>query len=132
MTTTPVLPVAAALTEPATTRPTLAPIVKTDFARRITYGGRGLTERKECWGARTADGLWLFDREDSPGTPWLVYRAPGTEGGEYGGPVSMFGTLRGCRWYVASGNAQADLDRLLAHNRGEHAERNRQCRKCPA
>jgi len=114
-----------------TTSVTLAPIIKTQFARRIIHGGRGLTERKECWGAETTDGVWSFDREDSPGTPWLVYHQPSVKDGSLTTPVSLQGSLRACRWYVAMGWAEADLERLLAHEQGEHAgERDPRCVKC--
>jgi hypothetical protein len=103
----------------------LAPIVKTDFHRRFIHGGRGLTERKECWGARTTDGAWDFDREESPGTPWIViHRATRIA-------VNQQGNLRACRWYVAAGHAEADLKRLQAHDRGEHAAaRDTYCGRC--
>lgn len=107
----------------------LAPVVKTRMAHRLTRGG--VTRSAECWGARTTDGIWDFEREDSPGTPWLVYHQPSVADGSLPTPVSLRGSLRDCRWYVAAGHAAADLDRLHAHRRGEHAEnRDPSCGKC--
>lgn len=83
------------------------------LSRRAGTGSRGLTLRKECWGAETTEGVWEFEREDSPRTPWLVYHRPTNA------LVDVGGTLRWCRWYVAAGHAQANLERLLAHERGE-------------
>jgi hypothetical protein len=107
------------------TKTPLAPIVKTQFAQRITHGGTGLTRHRECWGAETADGVWDFEREDSPGTPWLTYHKDTRK------LVNLSGTLRQARIFVASGGAQRELDRLLAHDRGEHKEqRDPRCGRC--
>jgi hypothetical protein len=97
----------------------LAGIVKTRFLP--TRGGR-----LQCWGARTTDGVWDFEREDLPGTPWAVTHRP-TET-----VVDRYvGTLDDCRAYVASGQAQADLDLIRAHELGGHEnERSRSCPKC--
>lgn len=46
----------------------LPPIRKTVFYRAFRSG------RRECWEAETVDGTWVFVREESPGTPWLVRR----------------------------------------------------------
>lgn len=97
----------------------LAPITKTAFARRITRGGRGLTEHRECWAAETTDGVWKFDREDSPGTPWLVYHRQSAADGSLPVPVTLCGTLRACRVAVAEGWAADEL----AKRKAEHAER---------
>lgn len=95
----------------------LAPIVKTAFARRITRSG--LTRSRECWAAETTDGAWKFDREDSPGTPWLVYSTAAVADGSYPLPVMFCGTLRACRVAVAEGWAADEL----AKRKAEHAER---------
>jgi hypothetical protein len=101
----------------------LAGIVKTVFAPRITR--TGLT-RPECWGARTTDGIWAFDREDEPGTPWTVTSLPARIV-----VTTYMPSLRACRVYVANGGAAADLERIEAHERGEHkAERDTSCVKC--
>jgi hypothetical protein len=80
----------------------------------------------ECWGARTVDGIWGFDREDEPGTPWTVTHLPA-------GIVvcTYLGSLMQCRRYVGAGWAEADLGRLQAHERGEHKDqRDTSCVKC--
>ena len=83
----------------------LAEVVKT---RVLPTRGAGL----QCWGARTTDGLWGFDREDMPGTPWSVTHLPtGTVTDRY------VGTLDDCRAYVASGGAQADLAEMTGLTR---------------
>ncbi len=101
----------------------LAPIEKTVFARRLTRGGA--TKHRECWAAVTTDGLWDLEREDSPGTPWIVAHRP------TGIAVSLRGNLRACRAYIAAGHADQDLTLLLAHDRGEHANaRDPRCGRC--
>jgi hypothetical protein len=103
----------------------LAEIRKTRFAHRIIRRGTALTERAECWEAVTTDGLWIFEREESPGTPWIVRHKPT---GEF---VDLRSTLRDCRWYVAAGHAQAMLERLQAHDRGEHdGQHDSWCARC--
>lgn len=82
--------------------------------------------RPECWGARTADGIWVFDREDEPGTPWTVTHLPTRTV-----VCTYLGSLRQCRRYVAAGWAETDLGRLQAHERGEHKDqRDISCVKC--
>jgi hypothetical protein len=104
----------------------LAPIVKTVMHKRFIRRGTAVTEKAECWQAETTDGVWRFGREDSSGTPWLIiHKASGIM-------VSMGGNLRSCRAYVAAGHAQKDLERLAAHERGEHdAARDSWCNRCP-
>lgn len=104
---------------------TLAPIRKTRMHKRFIRRGTALTERAECWGAETTDGVWVFDREESPGTPWIItHKASSTA-------VGLTGNLRACRAYVAGGHAQKDLGRLQAHERGEHdAARDSWCSRC--
>ena len=110
-------------------QPELAPIVKTQMAKRITRSG--LTRSAECWAAQTTDGLWDFEREDSPGTPWLAYHWPSLADGSYPLPVTMLSTLRQCRIQAASGTLDRELARLQAHEGGEHeAQREPRCRKC--
>jgi hypothetical protein len=112
-------------------RVALAPITKTFFADRIILAGGGSRRARECWGAETTDGIWDFFREESAGTPWLVYHRPSVSDGSCTTPVSLCGTLRACRAYVAAGHADADLKRLQAHDRGEHAEaRDSYCGGC--
>jgi hypothetical protein len=82
--------------------------------------------RRECWSAVTTDGTWSFGRQELPGTPWAVVHRP------TGIVVDPWvGTLDDCRAYVASGEAQRDLERIQAHERGEHEnERDKACPRC--
>lgn len=79
----------------------LAPIVVTARAPRVLAGELGATtEAGEVWAARTVDGRWSFEREDVPGTPWVVlFTVNGRSGGS-------FGTLPAARAAVASGEAE--------------------------
>lgn len=97
----------------------LAPVIRTRFL--LTLGGA-----RQCWGAVTTDALWDFEREDEPGTPWSVTHVP------TGIVVDRYaGTLTDCRAYVASGQAQADLELIQSHERGQHeADRDKACPKC--
>jgi hypothetical protein len=97
---------------PAATIP-LAEIRRTRTFARLIRGGAGKT-REECWGAETADGVWDFEREESAGTPWLVYHRPSVKDGSWTLPVVFCGTLRACRALVASGGADEELARRLA------------------
>ena len=103
----------------------LAPVVKTQMYKRFIRHGTAVTEKAECWGAETTDGMWAFEREESAGTPWIIiHKASGKE-------VHLTGTLRACRAYVAAGHAQKDLERQQAHERGEHdAARDSWCARC--
>jgi hypothetical protein len=84
---------------------TLAPVDKT----RILRGRRGL----ETWGAQTKDGTWGMDRLEDTGTTWqVVHRATKTVVADF------LGSLRQCRAYVGSGEAQEDLERIRAHEGG--------------
>ncbi|HEX4622308.1 MAG TPA: hypothetical protein VH208_12140, partial [Myxococcaceae bacterium] len=96
-------------------------IVKTDFAHRITHGGRSVTPHRECWGARTADGVWSFERVEEPGTPWLIYHLPSLADGSYLGVVASETTLDGCRRAVASGWAEQELGRRKAEEAARQA-----------
>jgi len=78
----------------------MAEIRKTRMARRLTR--RGATAQPECWGAETTDGIWDFHREDSPGTPWLIYHRPSVADGSLPVPVRFCGTLDECRQVAAS------------------------------
>jgi hypothetical protein len=98
---------------------TLAPVVKTAFYRRITRSG--LTASRECWAAETTDGAWKFDREDSPGTPWLVYSTAAVADGSYPLPVTICGTLRACRAFAAAPYALEELARRKAEWAGRDA-----------
>jgi hypothetical protein len=89
----------------------LSPVTKTRFADRITRAGRA---KRECWAAETVDGVWDFDREDSPGTPWLVYHRLSVADGSYTLPLTFCGTLRACQAYAGGGLADQELTRVKA------------------
>lgn len=74
----------------------------------------------ECWGARSADGRWRFERVDENGaTEWLIYPigptvpAPSNEIG----CVLSDETLDDCRYSVAAGHADWQLGRRLTEMR---------------
>lgn len=105
---------------------TLPPIVKTRMAHRIRQDGSGnLLPHKECWGARTEDGVWTFERLDEPGTPWaIIHTATRID-------VDWTTSLKRCREYVAKGWAAERLELIQAHDRGEHAsQREPRCGRC--
>jgi hypothetical protein len=80
--------------------------------------------RVENWAAVSADGVWKYARLEVSGTPWSVLHVPsGTEG-------NWHGTLTAAREATANGSALAYVERLLAHDRGEHAERDSFCGRC--
>lgn len=66
--------------------------------------------RTECWGADTQDGLWRFQREDAPGTPWTAWRLD-KQGNKVRPWVDTFGSLRACRIDAAAGWLQAEWER---------------------
>ena len=75
------------------------------------------TGRMEIWEARS--GPWLFVREESPGTPWIVFHDDFTWEPEHQRrPVTLMGSLPKCRRAVADGS----LDRYLAYRWQEVAE----------
>jgi hypothetical protein len=100
-------------------RRTLTPVTIT--ARYPSFNGR----RLENWAAESRDGAWLFERIEDIGTPWAtICREPKME-------VGLHGTLNAAREFVASGEAGKALERLLAHERGQHAsERDPSCARC--
>jgi len=87
----------------------LAPIIKTQIRKRLIHRGTAVTEKAECWSAETTDGIWDFEREESSGTPWLMYHKPSVADGSLTLPVMSCGTLRACRALVASGGAAQQL-----------------------
>ena len=91
----------------------LPPIRKTVMLPSFRSG------RVECWEATTVDGEWTFVREESSGTPWLLFHEPSVRDGSYNLPVQMCGTLRACRQSVAQGWARQHL----AAHKAEEAER---------
>jgi hypothetical protein len=63
----------------------------------------------QCWSATTKDGEWVFAREEDETTSWTVRSLPTKT------VVAEFlGSLRQCRAYVGSGEAQEDLERIQA------------------
>lgn len=68
---------------------------------------------------------WGIEHEENNGTTWLVWHLATRIT-----VADFLWSKRECRRYVASGEAQADLDLILAHRRGEHAEINPDCREC--
>jgi hypothetical protein len=81
--------------------------------------------RLEAWQAASRDGIWRYDRLEIAGTPWVAVHLPsGTEG-------NWYGTLGAARAATADGSALAYVERLLAHDRGEHKdERVATCGRC--
>lgn len=62
------------------------------------------TGRLETWEAKSADGMWTFERLDDEGTPWIAMHACGIDVRTY------FGTLHSARRSVASGLALRDIE----------------------
>jgi hypothetical protein len=81
--------------------------------------------RLETWSAVSRDGMFKYERIEDTGTPWIWIHVPtGTDGPYYG-------TLPAARAATADGSALAYVQRILAHQRGEHeAERNVSCGRC--
>lgn len=90
----------------------LAPVRRTLMLPRYTRSGQ--TPHLECWRAVTLCGEYEFSRLDIPGTPWEPVHLPTMT------ILSWQSSLRSCRSYVGSGEAAADLERRLAHARGDH------------
>lgn len=51
------------------------PVRVTQRSPRILRSG-ATTKHAEAWAAVSLDGLWTFEREDSPETPWIVRFLP--------------------------------------------------------
>lgn len=81
--------------------------------------------RPQAWQAASRDGVWRYDRLEISGTPWMAVHLPtGTEG-------DWYGTLTSARGATANGSALAYVERVQAHERGEHeAERVPMCGRC--
>jgi hypothetical protein len=80
--------------------------------------------RLENWSAKSRDGVWTFERLEISGSPWEPTHVP------TGVAADWYGTLTAAREATANGVALASVERQLAHQRGEHAERNPRCVKC--
>jgi hypothetical protein len=59
------------------------------------------------WLKATADGEWMMTREEDDASTWVVAHLP-----ERVIVADYMASLTECRAYVASGEAQADLERL--------------------
>jgi hypothetical protein len=81
--------------------------------------------RLENWSAKSRDGVWKYERIEDTGTPWSVVHVPsGIEG-------HWHGTLTAAREATANGSALEYVERIQAHERGEHkAERDVFCGRC--
>lgn len=97
----------------------LTPVDITERYRSFRSG------RLENWSARSLDGVWIYRRLEMSGTPWSLEHVPsGTEG-------DWYGSLPAARAATADGSALAYVERVQAHERGEHkAERNVFCGRC--
>jgi hypothetical protein len=101
-------------------RRTLTPVDpdKTKRFRSFTSG------RVEDWELTSRDGVWLFERLEVTGTPWQVTHLPTRTQGDY------YGNKTAARAATADGSALACVERVISHQRGEHAERNPSCIMC--
>lgn len=100
-------------------RRTLTPVTIT--SRYPSFSGR----RVEAWSATSKDGVWTYERIEDTGTPWEATHVPT-------GIVSgWYGTLGAARAATADGSALAAVERVQAHDRGEHeAQRDPRCTRC--
>lgn len=85
------------------------------------------TGRQESWAAVSRDGEWRYERLEITGTPWaVIYTGTGDEvEGDW------YGTLAGARAATADGSAMDAVNRIRAHERGDHEQqRDPCCIKC--
>jgi len=109
----------AATTRTRKPRRTLTPVTVTSSYPSFRAG------RVEAWSAVSDDGVWKYERLEEPRTPWSISHVPsGVEVGTWAG------TLSEAREMTANGSALADVELQLAHQRGEHADRDPGCVKC--
>ena len=81
--------------------------------------------RVENWSAVSRDGVWKYERLEVAGTPWAVTHVP------TGLEADWYGTLTAARAATADGSALACVERLQAHDRGEHKQqRDPRCLRC--
>jgi hypothetical protein len=66
----------------------------------VTSRYPGRSGRMEVWSARSTDGLWTYEREESAGTPWVVTYVPS-------GGSDLFGSLPKARKFTARPTAIA-------------------------
>lgn len=99
-----------------TTARTMTP-VRTDTGMTMD---RAQQVRREVWSAVSLgangepDGLWIYEREDSPSTPWTVtygpWRADGADPhGEY---MIFFGSLAAARRATFAGTVLPQLEEM--------------------
>lgn len=73
--------------------------------------------RLEAWAARTTDGVWLFEREETAGTPWTLVHVP-TRDAYPTLPIladaGLYGTLADAAAAAGDGRALAELARRAA------------------
>ena len=81
--------------------------------------------RVENWEARSDDGTWAYERLEISGTPWQVTHLPtGTVG-------DWYTSLPNARAATADGTALAYVERVQAHERGDHKDqRDARCGRC--
>jgi hypothetical protein len=70
--------------------------------------------RMENWSAVSADGTWKYERLEISGTPWEAVHVP------TGITTDWYGTLTAARAATADGSALACVERIQAHDRGDH------------
>lgn len=81
--------------------------------------------RVEAWEAKSRDGVWEYRRLEISGTQWEVLHLPSGTAGDW------YGTLTAARKATADGSALLYVERVQAHELGEHdAERNSRCGRC--
>ena len=103
-------------------RRTLTPVdITSRYPGFMRRGGGEL----ENWSAKSRDGVWTYERVEISGTPWAVTHVP------TGLEADWYGTLPAARAATADGSALACVERIQAHDRGEHdAQRDPRCRRC--
>lgn len=86
-------------------RRTLTPVIKHCATTIFRNNFADPANRGECWSATSTDGVWRYDREEEPGTPWYVKHLP------TGRVVDRtWGRLGDARHATANGEAQRLLD----------------------
>jgi hypothetical protein len=81
----------------AARRAKMTPIVK-QTATTLLVSRPGTPYRSECWSATSKDGVWRYDREDEPTTPWYVKHIPTGRVADV-----TYGTLDAARYATGTG-----------------------------
>lgn len=97
--TTITLTAPAAFTRPARATTPMTPVTKTMRTTFIGDPASGRT-RRECWGAKSTDGVWQYERMEDEGTTWYVTHLPTGYCGD-----TPYGTLASARRATRSGTA---------------------------